>query len=269
MKYLLMAWVLGLTLLLAGCGGSGSSATIANPFKGTYSSDLTLDSGKTGRLSVTIADSGATSGTLVVSAARGGRDGDFTFTVGTINISGKANNDGTFTLSGTDANSGLFSVTGAATSSGGTVRITAGGQEYNGSMSMGTGSGSLAFSAVEGAGINSSAFPSTPYVLSSTVMGSTSAIILTSVTENKRVFGITLSSTTQPGDVVSLTGILNNKAYLYYEENEKGWDATGGTMEIVARSGNTWTVKVINAQFTARASTGSTGTFTVNGTVAK
>jgi hypothetical protein len=262
-----------LTFVMVGCGGSGTSAITptANPFAGSYTSTMTLDSGKQGSMNLAVSSTGAATGNLTVSAARSSREGGFSFTIGTISITGNVNPDGSFSLSGNDPTSGNFGASGQLnSSSSGTITVTAGGQTYEGGVTLGTGSSSLTFTNVSGVNGTATNFPSNPYVVSSTVGGASAILILPSVSENTRSFAITLNSTALAGDVIPLTGILNQKAWISYSTaTDRDWDATGGTLEILARSGNTWSVRLNAATFTARTTGTATGTFTASGTVTK
>lgn len=267
-------FLLGLfTFVMVGCGGSGTStlAPTVNAFAGTYTSNMTLDAGKQGSMNLTVSSAGAATGTLTVSAARSSREGGFSFTIGTISISGNVNSDGSFSLTGNDPTSGNFGASGQLnSSSSGTITVTAGGQTYTGGVTLGTGSGSLTFTNVSGVNGITTNFPSNPYVVSSTVGGASAILILPSVNENTRSFTITLNSTALAGDVIPLTGILNQKAWVSYSTaSDRDWDATGGTLEILARSGNTWSIRLNGATFTARTTGTAVGSFTASGTVTK
>jgi hypothetical protein len=270
-----------LASLLAGCGGSGSNpiqTPTANPYPGTYESTLTLDSGKQGDLTLTVGATGPATGTLVVTAARvPSRDG-FTFTAGTITVTGDVDTDGSFRLTGTDPTSGGFDITGSLPTSGngtGSVTVTAGGQTYTADISIGTGTGSgtLTFGDIQGAPISGAAFPANPYIGISTVAGGSAIVVLPSVTESDRGLMIALSPDATPGTRVTLSSVVNPLATVWYFEGQgdprPNWLGTGGTLVVEARTGNTFKLRLEGARFTPDPNTSATGSFKIDGTIQK
>lgn len=253
---------------LIGCGGSATTGSSTNPFTGTYTGSMTLDGGKTGDLSLTVASSGTATGTLDVKASKGRDGGTFTFTVGTINISGSVGPDGTINVTGTDANSGLFNVGGQFSSSGGNVNISAGGTNYTGTVSIArSGGGSVTF--LNGSGTNAilSPYPANPFILMSTVGANSAVVAALPGGDNSRAFTFNLGSEAIPGSTVDLSASGN--VFRYSEGSSKGWKSISGSMNIVARTGSTFQIQLVNVNMTAETDTSATGTFTVNGTLTK
>lgn len=282
MKSSQIFFLLPLAVTLIGCGGNGGSSSngsAANKYAGTYRSVIGLDSGKTGTLDLVAARNGSATGTLKVEAARAVSRGEgFSFTVGTMEVSGTVGKDGTFNLNGTDPNAGNFTIEGNLPLGNGTGNLTvnAGDQSYGATIgiNMGTGSGSLTFSNIDGAGISGTPFPSNPYILVSTVSGNSAIVAIPAMTDSSRAFRILLNSTAVPGDSITLSGILNGKATVFYEEGQSGhkkeWTATEGTLQVVARNGNNFTLKLVSAYFTpSSGDVPSTGSFAVNGSLTK
>lgn len=256
---------------LIGCGGSATTGSSTNPFTGTYTGSMTLDGGKTGDLSLTVASSGTATGTLDVKASKGRDGGTFTFTVGTINISGSVGADGTINITGTDANSGLFNVGGQLGSSGGNVNISAGGTTYTGTISASQSSGgSVTFSNASGANANLAPYPSNPIIIMSTVGGATSIVTSPPGGGNSRSLLLLLGSASTAGSTITYTGSgIANDTFQYSEDGVRFWRATGGTATVVARTNNTFQITFNNVTMTADPESTATGTFTVNGTLTK
>lgn len=258
---------------LAGCGGS-SSLSGTNSFAGSYTGNLTLDGGKQGALALTVASTGAATGTLTVSnpsAAPSRGSAGFSFSVGTTNISGTVGNDGTLNISGTDAGSGLFTVGGQLTSAGGNVQINAAGQTFTGALSASTGGGgTIAFSNGNGANADLSNYPANPMVFMSTVGGASSIVTSPPGGGNSRSLLLLLLSDAVAGSTVTYTGNLSNSnTFQYSEGGTKTWRATSGTASVVARASNSFQITFNNVTMTADTDTGATGSFTINGTLSK
>lgn len=257
---------------IVGCGGSSSNSSI-NPFAGTYTGNMTLDSSKNGALSLTVASSGAASGTLTVtapSAAPTRGDGGFTFTVGTTNISGTVGSDGTLNITGTDAGSGLFTVGGQIGASGGNININAGGQTFTGTLGASTGGGSITLTNGSGSNAIMSSFPANPLVLMSTIGGASSIVASPPGGGNARTLLLLLDATATPGSTVTYNGSSSNpNTFSYGEGGTKSWKATSGTASIVSRTTNSIQITFNNVTMTAETDTGATGTFTINGTLTK
>lgn len=258
-------------LAISGCGGSGA-AVLANPFAGSYRSTVTLDGGKSGIFDMSVAPSGALTGTLTVSAPAAARLGrapsDFSFSIGTITIAGSVTQSGTFNVQATDANSGLFSISGVLNVSGGNMTISAGTQTFDGTISSnvggGGGGGSITFSSVD-ANISGAAFGNNPFVLVSNVGGYMAIVCSPSATEVNRAFTLTLL----PEDVAGTTLTLDSAHTIVYTEDQKGFHSTSGTVKVVARSGSTVTVQLEDVLFVSESGGTGSGTFKVNGTIVK
>ena len=258
-------------LAMAGCGGSGA-AVLANPFAGAYRSTVTLDGGKNGVLDMSVASSGALTGTLTVSAPAallsGRAPSDFSFSIGTITIAGSVTQSGTFNIQATDANSGLFSISGVLVGSGGNLTISAGTQTFDGTISSnvggGGGGGSITFSSVD-ANISGAAFGNNPFVLISNVGGYMAIVCSPSATEVNRAFTLTLS----PEDVAGTILTLDSAHTIVYTEDQKGFLSTSGSIKVVARSGNSVTVQLNDVLFVSESGGTGSGTFKVNGTIVK
>jgi hypothetical protein len=153
MKNRIALCVAALSALLAGCSGNATITPLmptGNPYAGTYESNVELDNLKTGHITLTANADNSASGTMVVTApvapSEHTRGNLFSFTVGTLNISGMVDDSGHFNLSGSDPNSGNFNVDGSLSTNGtGTVNVRAGGQTYTSTITVthGTGSGSI------------------------------------------------------------------------------------------------------------------------------
>lgn len=258
-------------LAMAGCGGSGG-AVLANPFAGAYRSTVTLDGGKSGVLDMSVASSGALTGTLTVSAPAVLRPGrapsDFSFSIGTITISGSVTQSGTFNVQATDADSGLFSISGVLVGSGGNLTISAGTQTFDATISSnvggGGGGGSITFSSVD-ANISGAAFGNNPFVLISNVGGYMAIVCSPSATEVNRAFTLTLT----PDDVAGTILALDSAHTIVYTEDQKGFLSTSGSIKVVARSGNSVTVQLDDVLFVSESGGTGSGTFKVNGTIVK
>lgn len=270
------------TVVLAGCGGSGSNpgTTLPTPnaYAGKYESTMTLDGGKRGDLAVTVSDTGSASGTLTISA--GAARDPFSFTVGEIiTVSGNVDRDGSFEFSGTDPFGGTFDVTGNLPADGngtGSVTVTAGGESYTSTIgvSVGTGSGSITFSNLNGTSISGAPFPSNPYVILSTVSAGSAILAIPSATDSSRSIGATVSSTVPVGQPVTLNGGSNAEALAIFSagdsENRKNWIGTSGTITVVSRSATSLEVKFTNVKFEPNVNDEpGTGSFVVNGTIKK
>jgi hypothetical protein len=267
--YLVSSFVLVAGLI--GCGGSGVSS-VANPFKGSYSGTLSLDAGKQGALSINIAANGAATGTMQVTepsrAAKTREGGGFSFSVGTINVSGTVGNDGTITMTGTDANSGLFNVNGSVTSSGGTINVVAGGETYTGTISISTsGGGSVTFSNGSGTNADLSPYPSNPFILTSNVGGSMSVVVALPGGNNARAFTFMLGTDAVAGSTINYATSLI--PMFYTETGGESWIANGGTATVVSRGTGTFELQFNNVTFAPEAGTSGTGTFTINGSFRK
>lgn len=268
-----------LSLLVVGCAGSGSSvggSVAPNPYAGSYTSAPTLDGGKRGTLALTVAADGKATGTMSVAAPRTlavTPAGPFSFTIGTMTVNGTVGNDGTLNITGTDPTSGGFSIGGqlGLGSANGSITVAAGGETWTSAIgiSSGGGSASLTYSGVTGANVNSSAWPSNPFVLRSDVAGSTAAVASPSATDNSRAISFNVGAAVKPGDSVTLNGANGLNATVLYQEGAKTWIANGGTLKLVARSATTLRIELVNANFAADASTPATGTFKLSGTIAK
>lgn len=267
-----LASTFAIAVTIVGCGGSSSNSS-TNPFAGTYTGNMTLDSSKNGALSLTVASSGAATGTLVVNApssapTRGG--GGFTFTVGTTNISGTVGSDGTLNITGTDAGSGLFTVGGQIGASGGNININAGGQTFTGTLSASTGGGSITLTNGSGSNAIMSNFPANPLVFMSTIGGASSIVASPPGGGNARTLTLLLDAAAIAGSNVTYTGNpIDPNSFQYVESATKSWKATAGTASIVSRTSSTIQITFNNVTMTSVEGTGATGTFTINGTLTK
>lgn len=264
--------------LLTGCAGDGGglSGAGASAFAGSYTADYTLDGGKGGDLAFTVAADSSVTGTLVVTAppvlAPGTRAEDFSFTVGSLTVSGNVSN-GQLNLTGTDPNSGGFTIAGSlptSPSDNTVLTLSAGGVNYTAQVliSQGSGSGSLTFTN-SGANINASAFPATPYVLMSTVGGSTALVAVPSVSDTSRSVGLTLVAEASAGTSHTFSN-TNTGVVCVYSDSASGtevdWKASSGTLKVISRTDSTIKVEFVNAVFTSSQASGS---FTLNGILQK
>lgn len=267
--------------LLTGCAGDGGgpSGAGASAFAGSYTADYTLDGGKSGDLAITVAADSSVSGALVVAApvARVGkafdtRAEDFSFTVGSLTVSGNVSN-GQLNLTGTDPNSGGFTITGSLPTSPAdntVLTLSAGGINYTAQVliSQGSGSGSLTFTTT-GANINSAAFPATPYVLMSTVAGNTAMLAIPSVTDTSRSVNLTLVAEASAGTSHTFSD-TNIGVVCVYSDSASGtdvdWKASSGTLKVISRTDSTIKLEFVNAVFTSSQAPGS---FTLNGILQK
>lgn len=260
-----------------GCGGSGGgSATLpVNEFQGSYTGTVRLDGGKTGTLAMTVEGNGTANGSLTVTAAGGrARREGFSFTIGQTQISGKVNPDGTFNVSGTDPTSGGFTVGGALVMNGtGSFSVTAGGETYNGevTLSQGTGSGSLTFTNGQETNATLTPFPQNPYVLVSTVSGSSAILVLPSSTNTSRSLSINLGSGATAGSVIDLAEFAPFTAVVLYSEGSSDWMPVSGTLRIKSRSATGFELELVDAVMATSGTQGNTalGKFTLNGTIRK
>lgn len=260
-----------------GCGGAGTPNVLTNPYTGSYRSTLTLDGGKPGVLNLAVSSTGSASGTLAVSSpAALTRDGSFTFSIGTHNVTGTVGTDGTISMTGTDNGTGAgdFSINGVLLSGqAGNVNIVAGGQTFTGTISASTGGGgggSLTFSNGSSTNANLAAYPSNPLVLMSTVAGASSIVASPPGGGNSRTLLLLLLPDATPGATVTFTGAkFNANAFRYGEDGTKNWIATSGTMTINSRTANTFSVTLNNVTMSAETDSDATGSFTVNGTFSK
>lgn len=261
-----------------GCGGAGTPNVLTNPFTGSYRSTLTLDGGKPGVLDLAVSSTGSATGTLAVtSPAALTRDGSFTFSIGTHNVTGTVGSDGTISMTGTDNGTGAgdFSINGGLLSGqAGNVNIVAGGQTFTGTISAttggGGGGGSLTLSNGVGTNANLTAFPSNPLVFMSTVAGASSIVASPSGGGNARTLSLLLLPEATPGTTMTFTGLqFNANSFIYGEDGTKHWLATAGTMTINSRTANTFSVTFNNVTMTAESDSDATGSFTMNGTFSK
>ncbi len=271
-----------LTSLLTGCGGSDSSSSIAaNPFAGAYNGTSTLDAGRTGTLTASVSSTGAVTGTFAVAAAPTATPGkNFSFSIGTFNLTGTVDASGTLNATGTDPIGGAFTITGTLSRTGnGSFTITAGGDSYNGtiSVSAGGGSGSLTISNAIGTNLtNSSAWPSTPFLLISEASGLTSVIATPATTDFSRNLNMMLESRATSGtDYPIDSSNLNSVTIFTYTDgtgnSAKTWIANGGTFRLISKSAGKIKFQLINATFAPSGDNLSpaTGTFTLNATLEK
>lgn len=270
---LLIALLVAGIATLTGCAGSGATTGTGgpSPFQGAYQSNIGLDNGKSGALTLNVAADASATGTLKVTVppAKVSR-APFSFTAGDISVSGNVNADGTFTLTGSDPISGGFGISGNLPTTGngtGSIEVSAGGATYTSTIgvSQGGGSGSLTFSNSTAA-INSAAFPTNPYVLMATVAGASSVVAIPSITDNSRSFQFGLGPDEQAGTTVTFSANSHMFGYSERSNDAVDWYATSGTMKIVSRTANTFEIQLVNAVFT---SPDTTGSFTVNGTLKK
>ncbi len=268
----LAATLLAATALI-GCAGSGGGVTGGGiSYAGSYKADFTLDGGKSGALAVTVAADSSAAGSLVVSAppaARFSTREGFSFTAGTLAITGTITN-GQLSLTGTDPASGGFSITGSLpTTAGGSTTLTlvAGGTNYTAQcfISQGSGSGSVTFSN-NGASINASAFPSNPYILISTVAGSSAVVVVPSVSDTSRSILFTLGPSATTGTTVDLAGDFETTLSYYEKATDLTWEAKTGKIKVLNRTNSSVSVQFIDPVFTC---TDATGSFKVTGTVTK
>lgn len=269
---------LTLAITVVGCGGSGLNS-LTNPFAGSYTSSLTLDSNKPATLALSVTSTGVATGTLTVSpppvAPSRGSSGGFSFSIGTHNISGSVGSDGTINITGTDTGSGAgsFTVGGQINSGGnGTLNINAGGAVYNATISAsGTGNtGNLTFSNGSGTNADLSPYPANPFILTSSVGGSMSIVVAPPGGGNARTFTLMLGSTATPGTTFTYGTIESTfNVMLYGEGTTKSWRATSGTATVVSRTANTFELQFNNVNLVAESDTSATGSFTLNGTLKK
>lgn len=272
--HILIVLAVSATLLLGGCGGStDDSALAANPYQGSYASTLTLDNGKRGDASLTVAADGSAAGTLTVTtpaATARGRDG-FEFSNGVINISGEVNHDGSFSMTGTDPLSGGFEISGQLPADGsgsGSISVKAGGNTYTSTITLEQGSGgaALKFSSVT-ASIDSSDFSGTPYIIISQVAGNYSIVAVPSAQDNSRSFVLNIDSSVKAGDTVDFaTSSAVGINYRDTASNDVDWNPTAGKLKIVTLSSTSVKFEFQAVQF---ASDDASGGFTVNGTLQK
>ncbi len=263
------------SLALVGCAGNGSSiGGSPGSYAGSYDADFTLDGDRAGALSLTVASDGSASGTLIVSTPPRmvpSTEAEFSFTAGTIQISGEVNGDGSFSLTGTDPNSGSFTVTGNLPANGsgtGTVTITAGGMQYHAEISVhqGGGTGSLKFSDVT-AGINSADFGASPYIIISHLSGNYSIVAIPSAQDNSRSFVLNIDSSVVEGDSVDLsTASSVGITYRDTTSNDVDWNPVSGILKIVKLSPTSIELEFKGIEFT---SDDASGSFEVNGTLKK
>lgn len=275
------------TLLVAisivGCGGSGSSVSSPNSYAGTYTGSTTVDGGKRAELSTTVGSDGTLSGTLQISAplvvsttGRGGR-GDFSFSIGTFNISGTADANGNMTATGTDPIGGAFSISGTlATSGNGSFAITAGGTTYNGtiSVSIGSGTGNLTISGATGSNVNTAAWPSSPYILISEASGLTAFLAIPAANDNSRNLNLMVEARAVTGETYPIdpSNLASVTIFTYSDgtgANTKTWIAQSGTFKVLGRSAGKLKFELKDAVFTPSNDSGNlaTGSFTLNGIV--
>ncbi len=265
-------------VILTGCAGDGGgpSGAGASAYAGSYLADYTLDGGKEGDLTFAVAADSSATGTLVVTApsamALGTRGGDFSFTVGSLTVSGSVSN-GQLNLSGTDPNSGGFTITGSLPTSPADntqLTLTAGGTSYTAQVliSQGGGSGSLTFTN-SGANINSSAFPANPYVVMSSVGGATSLVAIPSMTDTSRGLVLNLGTGVSAGSSYTFSNMEASVTCLYTDDvsgDDVDWRATSGTLKVISRTDSAFKVEFVNAVFTSKDSSGS---FTLKGVLQK
>lgn len=268
----LAATLLAATALI-GCGGDGGGVTgSGHSYAGSYKADFTLDGGKKGALALTVAADSEVSGTLAVTAPAPSRDSTregFTFTIGTLTVTGTVAN-GQLNVTGSDPASGGFTLTGSLPTSAGdntTLTLTAGGTNYTAQclISQGSGSSSLTFTN-SGANINAAAFPSNPYILISSVAGSSAVLIVPSVTDSSRSFNLTLGASATAGTTIDLAGNFETVLSYYEKSTDLNWLAKTGKIKVLSRTDSSVSVQFIDPVFTSKDATGS---FTVTGTVTK
>lgn len=266
--------ILAAATALTGCAGNGAGPSTGGgiSYAGSYSAAFTLDAGKTGDLSLAVAPDSSVSGSLVVKgapAAPSGRAGGFSFTVGSLTVTGSIAN-GILNLMGTDPNAGGFTITGSLPVKAGdntVLTLTAGGTSYTAQclVSQGSGSGSLTF-VNNGASINSAAFPAAPYVAMSTVGGDTAIVAVPSVSDTSRSFSILMNASASSGMTIDLA--TSKAISMGYFEQSTGfnWNAVSGSVQIVSRTDSGFSLKFTDIVFT---STDSSGSFKVNGALSK
>lgn len=275
MKNSFLLPLLPVLCIAVGCGGSGGSSIVNNPYAGAYNGNLTLDNGKPGVLNLTVTNSGTASGTLQVSAAAPSRGGEsFEFSVGTHNVSGTVGSDGTITMSGIDNGTGAgnFTVNGSLLSGGtGNVTINAGGQTYQATVSASGGGGSGSLTLSNGSGTNAimSPFPSNPLILMSTVGGASAIVASPPGGGNARTLLLLLTEEVTPGTTITFDGDERGNTFRYNEGNDKGWIASSGTATVTARTANSFSITFNNVRMVADADSPATGSFTMNGTLTK
>ncbi len=269
-----------LTSLLTGCGGSdSSSSTAANPFVGAYNGTATLDAGRTGTLTASVSSTGALTGTFAVTAAPTAPGKNFSFSVGTFNLTGTVDASGTLNATGTDPIGGAFTITGTLSRTGnGTYTITAGGDSYSGTItvSAGGGSGNLTISNAIGSNVNTTAWPSTPFLLISEAGGLSAVLAIPAQTDNSRNLNMLLEARATSGNDYPIdSSNLNSVTIFTYTDgigaNAKTWVANGGTFKLISKSAGKIKFQLINATFAPSADAGNpaTGTFTLNATLEK
>ena len=270
-----------LASLLTGCGGSDSASSIAaNPFAGAYNGIATLDAGRTGTLTASVSSTGALTGTFAVAAAPTATPGkNFSFSIGTFNLTGTVDASGTLNATGTDPIGGAFTITGTLSRTGnGSYTITAGGDSYNGtiSVSAGGGSGNLTISNVSGSNVNTAAWSGTPFLLISEAGGLSAVLAIPSQTDNTRNLNMLLEARATSGtDYPIDSSNLNSVTIFTYTDgigaNAKTWIANGGTFRLISKSAGKIKLQLVNATFAPSAAAGNpaTGTFTLNATLEK
>lgn len=268
----LAAALLAATALI-GCAGNGGGVTGAGiSYAGSYKADFTLDGGKKGALALTVAPDSKASGVLTVTAPAPGRSSTregFSFTVGTLTITGSVAN-GQLNVTGTDPASGGFTLTGSlptSPSDNTTLTLTAGGTNYTAQclISQGGGTGSLTFTN-SGANINTAAFPSNPYILISSVAGSSAIVAIPSVTDNSRSILVTLGSTATAGSTIDLATSIETTAGYYEKSTDLNWEAKTGSIKVLSRTDSSVSIQFIDPVFTCKTSPGS---FKLTGTITK
>ncbi len=269
-----------LASLLTGCGGSDSSSVAAaNPFAGAYNGTSTLDGGRTGTLTASVSSTGAFTGTFAVAAAPTAPSKNFSFSIGTFNLTGTVDASGTLNATGTDPVGGAFTITGNLSRTGnGSFTITAGGDSYTGSISVsaGGGSGNLTISNVSGSNVNTAAWSGTPFILISEAGGLSAVLAIPSQTDNTRNLNMLLEARATSGNDYPIdSSNLNSVTIFTYTDgigaNAKTWIANGGTFRLISKSAGKIKFQLVNATFAPSAAAGNpaTGTFTLNATLEK
>lgn len=261
---------------ISGCAGNNSGVTApASRFAGSYGSSLTLDGGKRGTLALTVASDSTVTGTMTVAAAAPliqRAAVPFSFTIGTIQVSGTVDANGALNLTGTDGASGAFTIGGTLSTTGqGTVTVGAGGQTFSGGITHGGsgggggggGTGDLTI-ANSGATINFTSFPSKGYYFVSNVGTSYSVVAIPALTDSSRTIGLTLADVSKVGQTLTVTNANNfDVASFYKEKDGPQYNAESGGIKIISfASAASFELEFINVKYTSKDAPGS---FTLNG----
>jgi hypothetical protein len=281
-RFSLTTILLAATVLVGteGCGGSSGGSgggTPNNPFAGVYNGSATLDSGKTGALAVDVDEDGSVTGNIVVTAPPGPAamsvDG---FPIGTYAITGQADSEGFISLGGLVPPETPFTITGGLPDGAGShaITIALGAQTYNGTVQAQSDSPSGSVTMEQVVAGNAKLPVWSNVALLQTVnqeTGYKKLFLTETIGADSRSFDVVIPDTMQPGDTVTLDSSFPRKAtysqFSWTDGNLYGWFAVSGTMTLVSRNGNKFSLIFTNAKFEPETfpTNHATGSFIANG----